>query len=78
MRAEPVLFSSLTRHSLPAAPISEPWSSCGCVVQVEIEESGEGQGGYAKEMSKEFIEAEVSTFSPTASLTAAASGVGRL
>jgi NAD(P) transhydrogenase len=27
---------------------------------VDIEESGEGQGGYAKEMSKEFIEAEVS------------------
>lgn len=35
----------------------------GCIVgvlqQVEIEESGEGQGGYAKEMSKEFIDAEV-------------------
>ena len=27
---------------------------------VEIEESGEGAGGYSKEMSKEFIEAEVS------------------
>lgn len=27
--------------------------------QVDIQESGEGQGGYAKEMSKEFIEAEV-------------------
>ena len=26
---------------------------------VELEESGEGQGGYAKEMSKEFIDAEV-------------------
>ena len=26
---------------------------------VHVEESGEGQGGYAKEMSKEFIEAEV-------------------
>ena len=26
---------------------------------VEVEESGEGSGGYAKEMSKEFIEAEV-------------------
>lgn len=26
---------------------------------VNIEESGEGGGGYAKEMSKEFIEAEV-------------------
>lgn len=30
-----------------------------CVLQVDIQESGEGQGGYAKEMSKEFIEAEV-------------------
>ena len=26
---------------------------------VEMEESGEGQGGYSKEMSKEFIDAEV-------------------
>lgn len=26
---------------------------------MNIEESGEGGGGYAKEMSKEFIEAEV-------------------
>ena len=26
---------------------------------VEIEESGEGQGGYSKEMSQEFIDAEV-------------------
>jgi NAD/NADP transhydrogenase alpha subunit len=32
---------------------------CCCCCQVDIEESGEGQGGYAKEMSKEFIEAEV-------------------
>lgn len=30
---------------------------------VDIEESGEGQGGYAKEMSKEFIEAEMKLFS---------------
>jgi NAD(P) transhydrogenase len=29
---------------------------------VDIEESGEGQGGYAKEMSKEFIEAEMALF----------------
>ena len=29
---------------------------------VEIEESGEGGGGYAKEMSKEFIEAEMKLF----------------
>ena len=26
---------------------------------MEIEESGEGQGGYSKEMSKEFLDAEV-------------------
>ena len=29
---------------------------------VEIEESGEGQGGYAREMSKEFIDAEMALF----------------
>ena len=26
---------------------------------VEVTESGEGQGGYAKEMSREYLEAEV-------------------
>lgn len=31
--------------------------------QVDLQESGEGQGGYAKEMSKEFIEAEVRGYS---------------
>lgn len=30
---------------------------------VELEESGEGTGGYAKEMSKEFLDAEVITIS---------------
>lgn len=42
-----------------AAACADPqrvWLLC---LQVDIEESGEGQGGYAKEMSKEFIEAEV-------------------
>lgn len=29
---------------------------------MDIKESGEGQGGYAKEMSKEFIEAEMKLF----------------
>ena len=29
---------------------------------MEIEESGETSGGYAKEMSKEFIEAEMQLF----------------
>lgn len=31
-------------------------------LEVPFEESGEGQGGYAKEMSKEFIEAEMALF----------------
>lgn len=29
---------------------------------MDFKESGEGQGGYAKEMSKEFIEAELKLF----------------
>uniref|UniRef100_H3AAR3 proton-translocating NAD(P)(+) transhydrogenase n=1 Tax=Latimeria chalumnae TaxID=7897 RepID=H3AAR3_LATCH len=31
-------------------------------LEVDVAESGEGQGGYAKEMSKEFIEAEMKLF----------------
>lgn len=31
-------------------------------IEVEIEEEGSGQGGYAKEMSKEFIDAEMKLF----------------
>uniref|UniRef100_A0A8B9ES59 proton-translocating NAD(P)(+) transhydrogenase n=1 Tax=Anser cygnoides TaxID=8845 RepID=A0A8B9ES59_ANSCY len=31
-------------------------------LEVDIKEAGEGQGGYAKEMSKEFIEAEMKLF----------------
>lgn len=31
-------------------------------LEVSVEESGEGGGGYAKEMSKEFIEAEMALF----------------
>jgi NAD/NADP transhydrogenase alpha subunit len=31
-------------------------------IEVDIEESGEGGGGYAKVMSKEFIEAEMALF----------------
>jgi H+-translocating NAD(P) transhydrogenase subunit alpha len=34
----------------------------GEFLTVEIKESGEGQGGYAKEMSKEFIDAEMALF----------------
>ncbi|XP_078484833.1 NAD(P) transhydrogenase, mitochondrial-like [Ciona intestinalis] len=35
-------------------------------LKVDIEESGEGGGGYAKEMSKEFIEAEMALFAKQA------------
>jgi NAD(P) transhydrogenase len=31
-------------------------------IEVELEEEGSGAGGYAKEMSKEFIEAEMKLF----------------
>lgn len=31
-------------------------------IEVKLKESGEGTGGYAKEMSKEFIEAEMELF----------------
>ena len=34
----------------------------GEFLTVELEESGEGQGGYAKQMSKEFIDAEMALF----------------
>ena len=35
-------------------------------LEVSIKESGEGAGGYAKEMSKEFIEAEMALFAKQA------------
>jgi NAD(P) transhydrogenase subunit alpha len=35
-------------------------------LEVKLEESGEGEGGYAKEMSKEFIEAEMALFAAQA------------
>lgn len=34
----------------------------GEVLELDFEESGEGEGGYAKQMSKEFIEAELALF----------------
>lgn len=34
----------------------------GEFIEVELEEDGSGAGGYAKEMSKEFIEAEMKLF----------------
>ena len=43
------------------AAVEEQAKSLGAdFLTVSIEESGEGSGGYAKEMSKEFIDAEVS------------------
>ena len=46
--------------TLPHPPSSAQAKSLGAeFLTVEVEESGEGQGGYAKEMSKEFIDAEV-------------------
>lgn len=42
------------------AAVAEQAKSVGAeFLTVEIEESGEGSGGYAKEMSKEFLDAEV-------------------
>jgi NAD/NADP transhydrogenase alpha subunit len=42
------------------AAVAEQAKSLGAeFLTVDIEESGEGGGGYAKEMSKEFIDAEV-------------------
>jgi NAD(P) transhydrogenase len=38
----------------------------GEVLEVKIKESGDGGGGYAKEMSKEFIEAEMALFAKQA------------
>lgn len=49
------------RGNLPCRKaVEEQAKSLGAeFLTVDIEESGEGQGGYSKEMSKEFIEAEV-------------------
>ena len=42
------------------AAVAEQAKSLGAeFLTVELEESGEGSGGYAKEMSKEFLDAEV-------------------
>lgn len=42
------------------AAVAEQAKSLGAeFLTVELEESGEGTGGYAKEMSKEFLDAEV-------------------
>ena len=45
------------------AAVKEQVQSLGAeFLEVEVEESGEGTGGYAKVMSKEFIEAEMALF----------------
>ncbi|XP_064596861.1 NAD(P) transhydrogenase, mitochondrial-like [Liolophura sinensis] len=49
------------------AAVKEQVESFGAeFLSVEVEESGEGTGGYAKEMSKEFIEAEMALFAKQA------------
>ncbi|CAD7700091.1 unnamed protein product [Ostreobium quekettii] len=46
------------------AAVAEQAKSLGAeFLTVDIEESGEGAGGYAKEMSKEFLDAEMKLFS---------------
>lgn len=56
-------FSSSSRSSLSRAAALEQFKSLGAEpLEVDIKESGEGQGGYAKVMSKEFIEAEMKLF----------------
>ena len=48
---------------LPRAAALEQFKSLGAEpLEVDFKESGEGQGGYAKEMSPEFIEAEMKLF----------------
>ncbi len=47
--------------------VKEQINSMGAeFLEVKLEESGEGEGGYAKEMSKEFIEAEMALFAAQA------------
>ena len=47
----------------PRAEALEQFKSLGAEpLEVDFKESGEGQGGYAKVMSKEFIEAEMKLF----------------
>ena len=49
------------------AAVKEQVESLGAeFLEVDFEESGEGSGGYAKEMSKEFIEAEMALFAKQA------------
>lgn len=57
-------LSSHTLHVFVRPAALEQFKSFGAEpLEVEIKESGEGVGGYAKEMSKEFLEAEMELFS---------------
>lgn len=56
------MFPSL-QFSFSRAAALEQFKSLGAEpLEVDLKESGEGQGGYAREMSKEFIEAEMKLF----------------
>uniref|UniRef100_A0A8C4V6E1 proton-translocating NAD(P)(+) transhydrogenase n=1 Tax=Falco tinnunculus TaxID=100819 RepID=A0A8C4V6E1_FALTI len=49
--------------NIAGAAALEQFKSLGAEpLEVDLKESGEGEGGYAKEMSKEFIEAEMKLF----------------
>lgn len=67
-----VLFVPMPLQWLPISClhhfiISIPWwVSFTCFLALPYQESGEGTGGYAKEMSKEFIEAEMALFAKQA------------
>lgn len=52
-------------HLFPVRPAAlEQFKSFGAEpLEVDIKESGDGVGGYAREMSKEFLEAEMDLFS---------------
>lgn len=53
----------MTKFLLFRPAALEQFRSFGAeALEVDVKESGEGVGGYAKEMSKEFIEAEMALF----------------
>lgn len=57
------LQASHSSFSSSRAAALEQFKSLGAEpLEVTLKESGEGQGGYAKEMSKEFIEEEMKLF----------------
>lgn len=58
-----IFFPLPSQFLIFRAAALEQFKSLGAEpLEVDIKESGEGQGGYAKEMSKEFIEAEMKLF----------------